>query len=158
MKIEKLERLASLRDSGVLSEEEFLSQKNLILESEEEFSFKDSLKDNKFGLTDDNYNMAIHLSQYLSYCMPFLGLIAPLYLWIKNKDHDPEVDKHGRAVLNFNITMMIMLAAFAISIFLFIGIFLIWIPIALSLVCPVIGGLAAKEGRLWKYPLSIKFL
>lgn len=115
-------------------------------------------QDKKFGLSDNGYNVLMHLSQYLSYVLPILGIIAPLFLWLRNKNEDPIVDQHGRAIINWNLTMFIVFLICFFLIFFIIGLFLIWIPIILCLIFPVIGAIQANDGKVWKYPLSFKFL
>jgi len=153
MKIENLEQLASLRDKGIITEEEFQTQKNRALNQTQTSTFN-----NKFGMSGKSYNMFIHLSQYLCYFLPIVGIVGPLFLWLASKDQDPEVDHHGRAVLNWNLSLMLYYLICILACFVIIGFFVIWIPILLSIVYPVIGALMARDAKVFSYPFSIKFL
>lgn len=152
MNFEKLEKLAEHRDRGTITEEEFLSQKERLLNN------SSTLSDKKFGMSDDSFNILLHVSQYLCYALPLLGIIAPLFLWLRLKDEDPEVDKHGRAILNWNISVFLYVIIGILSMIVFVGIFLLIILGILTLIYPVLGALAAKDGRVFSYPPSIKFL
>jgi uncharacterized Tic20 family protein len=39
-----------------------------------------------------------------------------------------------------------------------IGIPLLWALLVVGIIFPIIGGIKANDGVLWKYPLSISFL
>ena len=118
---------------------------------------RNTRRDNKFGMSDRSYNVLLHVSQYFSIVIPFAGIIAPLFLWLRLKDEDAEVDEHGKAILNWNITVLFIYLACMPLFFILIGFLLIWIPIILSIVFPVIGAIKANDGKLWKYPLSYNF-
>jgi uncharacterized Tic20 family protein len=45
----------------------------------------------------------------------------------------------------------------AVLCFVLIGILLVPVLVVLNIVFPIIGGLKANEGVVWKYPLSIPF-
>ena len=133
-----------------------------------------------FGMKPDTYCMLLHLSlllNFLSGGFPFLGIIVPIVLWMIGKDKSPQVDQHGKIVLNWLISLFIYAAigmaiavgstiftiAIAISTgfpmpigFILFGtiVLLVWILMA---VFPIIGAVKANEGTAWKYPLSIPF-
>ena len=44
-----------------------------------------------------------HLSQLLDYVTGFVGTIAPLLLWLANKDRVIDMDEHGKAILNLSL-------------------------------------------------------
>jgi len=154
MDLNRLEKLANLREKGAITEEEFQFEKRKLMEREDTFS----IDDKKFGMDNDSFNMLLHLSQFCSYIIPVLGIAVPLVLWLMNKDNDPLVDEHGRNILNWNLSAYLYLFCCGILIFIIIGAFLIWIPIVLSIIFPIVGAIRAKEGKVWKYPLSIPFL
>ncbi|MEN8248580.1 MAG: helix-turn-helix domain-containing protein [Bacteroidota bacterium] len=70
---------------------------------------------------DPNYLMLLHLSA-LAFVFPLLGIIIPLALWIIKKDKIKNVDKIGKAILNFQITwtiLIFMIAPFMLVIKMF---------------------------------------
>jgi len=112
------------------------------------------------GMKPNTYCMLLHLSQLLS-CMsasvPFLGLIAPIVLWVIAKDKNAQVDQHGKIAMNWQISCLIYYAVSAVLIIAIIGVFLLPVVIVLGIVFPIIGAVKANEGTVWKYPLSIPF-
>ena len=133
-----------------------------------------------FGMKPNTYCMLLHLSQLLN-CLsanvPFLGVVVPIVLWMIGKDKSPQVDQHGKIVLNWLISLFIyaaigmaiavVLAIFAIAIAFSTGLplpigLMLFAPICLvvwilMIVFPIIGAVKANEGTAWKYPLSIPF-
>ncbi|MEM9215063.1 MAG: DUF4870 domain-containing protein [Cyanobacteria bacterium P01_F01_bin.150] len=101
--------------------------------------------------------MLLHLSQFAGYVIPFAGLVIPIIIWQVQKEDMPELDIHGRIVTNWIISEIIYGTIFAILFFVLIGIPLLMALGVLSIAFPIIGALKAKEGRAWKYPLSISF-
>jgi len=106
--------------------------------------------------------MLLHLSQLLTYCTVGLGIVAPIVMWAIAKDKSPQVDQHGKIVLNWMISAFIYGIVCTILCLTVIGL-IIAIPgaIALFIVAiafPIIGAVKAnKDGTAWDYPLSIKF-
>lgn len=160
MKIDRLERLDKLRKGGALTEEEFQNEKNKLLDHTFELSETNSQSNGsqKFGLTDRNFNVLLHLSQYCNFFMPLVGTIVPILLWTSNKENDNVIDQHGKNIINWNISSMIYLIASFFLCFLFIGFPIIFIVVILYTIFPIIGAIKADSGEVWKYPLSIDFI
>lgn len=102
--------------------------------------------------------MFVHFSQFAGYVAPLAGFIAPIVLWQMKKDELPDVDTHGRIVVNWMISELIYGLICFVLIFVFIGIPLLFVLAILALLFPIIGGVKANNGEVWKYPLSIPFL
>ena len=102
--------------------------------------------------------MFLHLSLLAGFLVPFAGLIAPIVIWQMKKASLPEIDAHGKIVVNWIISAVIYAAVSFVLIFVLIGIPLLIVLGILSVVFPIIGGIKANNGEAWKYPLSIRFL
>ena len=50
-----------------------------------------------------------HLSQLLDFVTGIGGFIVPLLLWLVKKDEVFGMDRHGKAILNFRISMFLYL-------------------------------------------------
>ncbi len=117
---------------------------------------------------DDPVTMSTlcHLSAFASFIFPLGNILGPLVIWLLRKDHLPAVDRHGKAALNFNISITIYAAiGIAISVALIlvvIGFLLIFVVIAVVfvwwLVATALAAAKAGNGEFWEYPLSIRFL
>src|SRR5262249_32053861 len=99
----------------------------------------------------------LHLSQYAGFVVPFAGLVAPIVLWQIKKAELPRIDAHGKVVVNWILSQIIYVLLCIPLIFLIIGIPLLIVVLILGLIYPIIGGLKASNGEVWKYPLSISF-
>ena len=117
---------------------------------------------------DDAVTMSTlcHLSSFASFIVPLGNILGPLVVWILRKDQLPQVDMHGKAALNFNISITIYAAiSTSISVALMlvlIGFLLIFVVIAALfiwwIVATVIAASKAGRGEFWDYPLTIRFL
>jgi hypothetical protein len=100
----------------------------------------------------------LHLSQFLSYLIPLAGVVVPLAIWLVKKDQLPGLDTHGRNVMNWLISAFIYAAVGLILAFIGIG-FLILLPLGICAIAfPIVGAINASDGKVWRYPLSIRFL
>jgi uncharacterized Tic20 family protein len=102
--------------------------------------------------------MFLHLSQLLGFLVPFAGLVAPILIWQLKKAEMPELDVHGKNVVNWLISYMIYIVVSVVLIVAFVGFFLIPVVIITGAVFAVIGGVKANNGEVWEYPLAIRFI
>jgi len=116
----------------------------------------------------------IHLSTFSRFIIPFGNFIGPITLWVANKDKSEFIDNHGKQAINFQISILLyvlILAALTIPFFLFniiTGIdFLHFSQVfdfhmdfrkASPLFYIIGASLKARDGELYKYPLTINFL
>jgi hypothetical protein len=64
----------------------------------------------------------IHLSTFSRFFIPFGNFIGPIILWIANKDKSEFIDKHGKQIINFQISIFlyaIILGTLTIPFFIF---------------------------------------
>ena len=104
--------------------------------------------------------MLLHLSQLAGVLVPGIGLAAPIVIWQVKKAQFPELDDHGKMVTNWIISLLIYTVAASLLSVITCGVgALLFIPVAVvAIVFPILGGLKARDGLLWKYPLTITFL
>lgn len=103
--------------------------------------------------TSDEKTMAI-----LSHILALLtGFIAPLIIYLVKKD-SPYVMAHARESLNFQITMAIAIFASWLLVFILVGLILLPVVYIADLVFIIIATIRASENKLYKYPLSIRFI
>ncbi|WP_397363208.1 DUF4870 domain-containing protein [Olleya sp. R77988] len=60
-------------------------------------------------VTNHHKNLAtfIHLSTFSRFLIPFGNIIAPIVLWIANKDKSDFVDTHGKQAINFQFSILL---------------------------------------------------
>ena len=104
------------------------------------------------------WSMILHLSMLSNFVIPIAGVIAPIVIWQIKKDEYPIVDVHGKNAVNWLITAFIYSVIFFILMFAVIGFFLLIILGICATVFPIIAGIKANNGEVWKYPLTFEFL
>lgn len=110
-----------------------------------EIPFEDD-DDSKFWL------LTLHLSNFIS--IP----IFPLIIWAMKKDENPEIDRQGKDVINFQISMMIYLFISALLVFAFVGIVLLPILGIYIAFITIINSIKVVMEQDYRYYLTIKFV
>ena len=105
----------------------------------------------------NQWAMFIHLSQLAGFVVPLAGMVVPIVLWQIKKNELPGIDAHGCHAANWIITELILAVIFGILCIVFIGIPLIIILGLVGIVFPIIAGIKASSGELWRYPMSFTF-
>jgi hypothetical protein len=107
--------------------------------------------------------MVTHLSAFAGLIIPFGNIIAPLIIWLLKRDESPEINTHGKAILNFQITITLAIAA--ISLVLALTVILSFLSIIVGFVGAIIliwftikGAIKANEGTLIEYPFTYTFI
>lgn len=109
--------------------------------------------------TDNQFIAITHLSQLLDFITGIGGFLIPLILWLVKKDEISGMDKHGRAILNFRISMFLYILL-CIPLILFLGLGVLGL-VAIGifyLVFPIVNAVRASNSEEPNYPLSIKFI
>ncbi|MCH3882026.1 MULTISPECIES: DUF4870 domain-containing protein [Tenacibaculum] len=100
-----------------------------------------------------------HLSQLLDFVSGIGGFIVPLILWLVKKDEVLGMDKQGKEILNFRISMFIYALICIPLVILFglglIGFFVIGI---FYLIFPIINAIKVSNNEEPNYPFSIQFI
>lgn len=182
-KYEALEKLQSLLEKGILTEEEFKKEKEKLLADAKPLTISET-KD-FFGLEENTYAMLIHLAATATIFYFFIGAVSAFLLWVTHKDKYINIDNHGRIVLNWLLTFIVVLVALVVVLFILdlCGFFTISSPsfpsspyqvrhisyvgfvflffllyMILNIIQSIVGAIKAKSGKLWRYPLSIPFI
>lgn len=163
----EIERLTELHRRGSLSDEEFARAKAAILSAPPEAVPPSSPgadapgreeRGNGREREERQWAMFVHFSLLAGLLVPLAGYILPIVLWQTKKAEMPSIDAHGHVVVNWMITSVIYWAVGIALALLFIGIPLLIALGIVGIVFPILGGLKANEGVVWRYPMSISFL
>lgn len=154
-KYDDLEKLEDLRQKGAITEEEYQREKSAILNSGDNASGSPK-GDTMLGLSENNYLMLMHLSQFAGFIIFGLGFALPIIMWQMNKNN-PEIDRHGKNIANFMISMIIYGAVAFLLVFILVGIPILIVLGILEIVFVIMATVKANRGEYWKYPLSIQF-
>jgi uncharacterized protein len=162
---EEITRLSSLHQAGALSDAEFSAAKERLLNGSPPpppvNSFTPSTPVATVPLTEAQgrtWTMCLHLSLLAGFIVPLAGFVAPIILWQMKKDEIPGFDAHGKQVINWLISHLIYMACAFVLCFVFIGIPLMFALGLVGIIFPIIGGIKANEGVLWRYPFCLTFL
>jgi len=117
---------------------------------------------------DKNYSSITHLSGFAGWFFPFGNIIAPLLLWIAKKNESTYIDSHGKAAVNFQLSILFycfLLALLIIPITIFtlglglLAIIIGFIPaIILKIVLIISASMKATNGEYYNYPFTIEFV
>jgi uncharacterized Tic20 family protein len=102
--------------------------------------------------------MFCHISAIIGFVIPFGNIVAPLVLWALKKDEYKIVNLHGKEAINFQISITIYVLISILLIFIVIGIPILIALGIFELIAIIIAAVKANEGKLYHYPLSIRFL
>ena len=109
--------------------------------------------------TNNQLLVITHLSQLLDLVTVIGGFIVPLVLWLSNKDKVYQMDEHGKAIINFRISMLIYVAL-CIPLVLFFGLGLLGFLVigVLYFILPILNAIKASNGERPNYPFSLTIL
>ena len=95
--------------------------------------------------------------------IPVANVFGPLIVWLIRKNTSASTDQHGRAVLNFQLAMtlyfvvMLLLVATVDALAVPVGLLLrVWAYLNIFFILR--GAYESAQGKLYAYPLSIRFL
>ncbi len=113
----------------------------------------------KKTLVEDKQLLVLtHLSQLLDFATGVGGFIVPLVLWLTKKDEVVGMDKQGKAILNFKISMFIYFVISGILLLIAIGIIGFIVFGIISFIFPIVNAINVSNGKEPYYPLSIEFI
>ena len=128
------------------------------------------------------WSMLCHLAALAGFLFPVLVVLGPVIIWQIKKNELPEIDPHGKAAVNFQLTVFLINIVMSIIIFGILGFGFGWgmgifwrspfymfgggfgLGMLLGLInlaawiLAVIAGLKANNGEFFKYPVSIPFI
>lgn len=113
--------------------------------------------DDRIPQPDRQLALVTHLLSLANYVAAPAGIIAVLVLWLVKKDESPALDRVGREVLNFNLSMLLYAIVSFILVFVLIGIALLIGLWVFGLIVTIIAAVRANEGEYYRYPLTIRF-
>ncbi len=105
------------------------------------------------------WSVLCHASALLGLFFHFFGhLLGPLLVWLIKRGDAPEIDANGKESLNFQISMLIYDIIAGILCLVVIGIFILIALWILNTVFVIIASVKTSEGKVYRYPFTIRFL
>jgi hypothetical protein len=108
---------------------------------------------------EQNWAMICHLAALSGFIIPFGNVLGPLVVWLMKKDAMPQVDRHGKEALNFQITVTIAMIISILLMFVLIGFLLVFVVGIGALVLTILAAIKVSNGDLdYKYPFAIRMI
>ncbi|MCK5781604.1 MAG: DUF4870 domain-containing protein [Flavobacteriales bacterium] len=108
---------------------------------------------------DRQFLMLTHLSQLAGLVLPSAGsLIVPLVLWMSKKDEIYDLDRQGKDIVNFQLSMFIYSLVSLVLLIVGIGFIMLLVIWFISILFPVINAINVNNGKPYSYPLTIQLL
>ena len=107
---------------------------------------------------DRLWGMLAHLSAFSMYFTGIGHLLGPLIVWLAKKENSPFVADQAKEALNFQISISIYgFVAFLLSLFLCITAPILVALLPFQIVFMIVAGIKAKDGVVYRYPLTLRF-
>ncbi|WP_412986298.1 DUF4870 domain-containing protein [Pontimicrobium sp. IMCC45349] len=118
------------------------------------------LDDPKEEKIQRKWMLLIHASPFFGIIIPFANILIPLFVWISKADDNKIYDAHGRAVVNFHmsITLYFILSLLIFFIIPGFNFFITGLIVLFSIIVTVRNIMSSLEHGTCKYPLAISFL
>ncbi|AXO79544.1 DUF4870 domain-containing protein [Olleya aquimaris] len=109
--------------------------------------------------TDRQLLVLTHLSQLVTLLIGCGSLILPFILWITQKDRVYQMDTQGKAIVNFQLSLVVLYIV-CVPLILLFGLGLLgWFVLGLvSIIYPVLNAIKVSNGQNPEYPLSFNFI
>jgi uncharacterized protein len=105
------------------------------------------------------WTILCHASALAGFFVPGVGhILGPLVVWLAKRTDSAEIDAHGKESLNFQISMLIYALISGILCLILIGFLLLAILHLLNLVLVIVASIQASEGKLYRYPITIRLI
>jgi uncharacterized Tic20 family protein len=105
-----------------------------------------------------NWALLTHAASFIGWVFPFANILGPLILWLMKREESALVDRHGKASLNFQISLTIWGILCIPLLFILIGFLLLLILVIVNIVYTIINMIKASNGEEPAYPLSITII
>ncbi len=124
---------------------------NISAEAVPDSGVDDELRGIESSIEARGLAMLIHL-------LGLVGFLGPLIIWMNEKDKHRFVAEHGRAAMNYQVSLVIYYAISAVLTVACIGVILLPALTIAHVIFVIMGAVKANRGQRWKYPIAIEFL
>ncbi|MBE9019589.1 DUF4870 domain-containing protein [Chroococcidiopsis sp. CCALA 051] len=128
---------------------------------------------NQLDESTRTWGMMCHLSALAGFFFPFGFILAPLVVWLTQKNKHPFIAEQGKESVNFQISIVIYLGLLILVMFvgfnlgfrlipsfsLLVFISLVFaVPASFWLIATIIAAIKAYNGQFYRYPFNIRLL
>ncbi len=116
-------------------------------------------RQNAYSKEERTYAMLCHIVAFGGFFVPIVGnIVLPLVIWMIKKDNMPLVDDQGKESVNFQISISIYVLISSLLSTVFVGIPFLIAIIIFDIIQIIVAGMAANDGRAYRYPLCMRFV
>ncbi len=117
-------------------------------------------EDNQRKIPDKKWLLLLHFMPILGLILPFLNVVLTFILWAYKREDHKLYDVHGRAVLNFQLSMSILLVISLIALLTVesVGYLFFVAVIFFMVIVTIINIISVFNSKNIFYPLSFPFL
>jgi uncharacterized Tic20 family protein len=105
-----------------------------------------------------SWSVATHLSALSALFIPLGHLLGPLVIWLIKRSEMPMVDRHGKEVLNFQITVTIASFLCGLLTFVGIGLVLLFVLLVADAVLVIMAAVKTSRGETFSYPFTWRII
>ena len=102
--------------------------------------------------------MITHLSAFAGHIFPFAHIIAPLVVWLINKDESAVVNEQGKEAINAQISFTIYFAISAVLCLVLIGVPMLIALYFANVILVIVAAVSANDGKMYRYPLCLRLI
>ena len=102
---------------------------------------------------EKNLGLIMHVLSLVGF-----SLLGPLIVWLIKKDESPFINAQGRELLNFQLSFLIYTIVCIPLCFVLIGFPLLIVVGIGAFILTIIGLVKATEGKIYRFPVTIKML
>lgn len=88
----------------------------------------------------------------------FTGFIGPLVIYLMAKDDQPFVKHHAAEALNFQLTVLILMLASFVLMFVLVGFITIFVVAIGAFILEIIACVSAHNGEWYRYPVNFRMV
>lgn len=108
---------------------------------------------------EDNQLLVItHVLQLLTFVTGFGGLIVPLVIWLTKRDEIVNMNEHGKAIVNFQLSLILYSIIAIPLLFILVGIVVFFAIGIIAFVFPIVNAVKTSNNQPVYYPLTIPFI
>jgi uncharacterized Tic20 family protein len=109
--------------------------------------------------SERTYAMWMHVAGLSSYIgIPLGHILVPLILWSIKRSDSPYIDRQGREVLNFQLSVTFYLIFSYILIFLLIGFLFLALVIGFHVIAIILAAVRTINGQEFRYPITFRVI
>ena len=100
-----------------------------------------------------------HAAALAGFIVPWaFHILGPLIVWLAKRADSLEIDALGKESINFQLSMLIYNVVAGILCIILIGIPILILLHLLNIVFVIVASIKASEDKLYRYPMTIRFL